>query len=326
MIKILLIQQSGDPFKVKGGVQKHCNELTKLFENHDFIQILPIERYNDFHILGKKAFRWKPFFSKIKESGCDIIHIHGYLFPCVVQGLIAGILTKKKIVYTAHFHPFRTLNHPLQGRLFFYLLVKPLLWAVKAFVTLNNDDTAFFAGYSNTYKISHWNTFSDKKVNQNPIKRIPNMILYIGRNHANKGIDHLYSLPIGKYQLHCVTPGQMKYREDIVQHQNISEKKLSELYQKASLVVVPSKYEAFSLVTLEALLHGVPVVMSDQVRIADHLGDCIGYSVFRFSDYNRFSDAVEATIGTTVDVERIRSSFDKEKAKILYEKVYRSVI
>ena len=146
------------------------------------------------------------------------------------------------------------------------------------------------------------------------------MLLFVGRNEENKGIDHLYKLP-AKYEVHCVTKGPL-LRKDFIIHSDISDNELNMLYKEAALVVIPSRYEAFSYVALEAFAHGTPVVMSDRVQIADYLKDKCGYSIFKYSDYDSFLDAVEKTINTKVDIEAIMSVFTPSIIKNLYRDAY----
>lgn len=149
------------------------------------------------------------------------------------------------------------------------------------------------------------------------------MILFVGRNEENKGIDYLYKLP-SKYVVHCVTKGNLQ-RSDFIVHSDVSDEELDLLYREASLVVIPSRYEAFSYVALEAFAHGTPVVMSDRVQIANYLEGKSGYSIFSYGDYQDFLSAVDKTIGIDVDVNGILSIFDKNVIKNKYANIYKQV-
>ena len=149
------------------------------------------------------------------------------------------------------------------------------------------------------------------------------MILFVGRNEENKGIDYLYKLP-SKYVVHCVTKGKLQ-RSDFIVHSDVSDEELDLLYRKASLVVIPSRYEAFSYVALEAFAHGTPIVMSDRVQIANYLEGKSGYSIFSYGDYQDFLSAVDKTIGIDVDVNGILSIFDKNVIKNKYANIYKQV-
>ena len=111
-------------------------------------------------------------------------------------------------------------------------------------------------------------------------------------------------------------------RKDFIIHTDITDEELNALYDEASLVVIPSRYEAFSYVALEAFAHGTPVVMSDRVQIASYLAGKTGYSIFKYNDYSDFLKAVDRTIGTPVDVNGIMAIFDKNVIKEKYTNVY----
>lgn len=150
------------------------------------------------------------------------------------------------------------------------------------------------------------------------------MILFVGRNDENKGIPLLYKLN-AKYEVHLVTRGTVE-RSDFILHNHISNEELSSLYEQASLVVIPSRYEAFSYVALEAFAHSTPVVMSDTVMIADYLKGYDGYMTFRYGDVNGFLQAVEETIGRSVDTDKILAIFEKKKIREQYKDMYTKVI
>ena len=141
---------------------------------------------------------------------------------------------------------------------------------------------------------------------------------------VNKGVEHLYHLPEGKYEIHTVGVGDIPVRSDIFRHINIPLEELEELYERASLLVVPSKYEAFSYVSLEALVKGTPSLVSQGVRIADYLTDIKGCYVFNFHDYDAFVRGVEQTIGSNVDVDGVLRLFSPERVKDLYRSVFES--
>lgn len=148
------------------------------------------------------------------------------------------------------------------------------------------------------------------------------MVLFIGRNDTNKGIEHLYTLP-DNCQVHCVCKGTVK-RDDFILHQNLGDAELACLYRQASVVVVPSRYEAFSLVALEALQHHTPVVISERVRIGDYLKGDKGYRVFNYHDYEGFKDAVSELMMSkdTVNYNQLLAPFDKEKIREEYCRIY----
>lgn len=319
MIKVVLIRNVS-PNNLFGGIRKHCQDLYSLFQNDKDVNIKPIENISGGYIslINKRFFHFKNLYKYLKESHCDIVHIHGFMSLDVCQTILMAKLLQKKIIYSPHFHPFKYLQHPNMGRLYFYLFIRPLLKFVSAIITISNTDTTFFEKYhKNVFKVPH--QFDNSK-SYNPHEKKKNMILFVGRNEENKGLNHLYMLPT-KYEVHCVTKGHI-LRNDFIIHTDISNAELEQLYTMASLVVIPSRYEAFSYVALESFAHGTPVVMSNTVRISDYLKGLSGYSTFKYGDIAGFIEAVDKTIGMKVDKEKILSIFETSKIKEIYKNIY----
>ncbi len=322
MKKILYIRQS--PKGGCDGTDTYCQSLFNFFHDDKDCMAVKIENYPEIKSrLFHYYYRQRDLTDAIK--GADIIHINGYTAMGTVQALITAKFLNKKIVYTAHWHPFNRLAHPLFGKLFFNIFLRNTIkLCATAVTTINNEDYAYFKKFhKNVVKIPHWYKPQDLRIN---IKKKKNMILFVGRvDDPVKGFQHLYSIPEGKYEIHCVGKGTIKQRGDIIQHINIPNEELIQLYAQASLVVVPSKYEAFSYVTLESLCYGTPVVMSENVRIADHLKGIKGYSIFKYGDNKDFIKKIEETIGENVEITKIMSIFNPEKIRLAYKKLYLSV-
>lgn len=322
MIKILQIRESS-PTKCSG-IDSNCQSLFEIFKNDLNIDVLRIEDYpyTSIPVLNRRIITYKTLLNSIISSEADIIHIHGFAAFSTPLAIRVAKKCGKKIIFTPHFHPFNTLRSPFLGKIFFKTILKPSLKFVDAIITLNNEDTNVFKKiHENIIRIPHFVRF-DKNNNTEMITKKSNMILFVGRLYeTNKGIEHLYHLPKNKYEIHCVGKGELK-RSDFIQHSDISDEELSQLYRQASLVVVPSRYEAFSYVSLEAFASGTPVVMSERVRIADYLENCIGFSIFKYSDYRDFCNSVALTIGREVDSEKILSIFDSQSIKKQYENIY----
>lgn len=324
MLKILLLRNVS-PTNY-GGIKKHCIDLTSLFDGDKEISILPIRELPQRRIpfIKKTVFKFSALYKYLKHTDCDIVHIHGFATLDIVQSLIVAHWLNKKIVYSPHYHPFKYLEHPLFGKLYFYGCLRFLLRFVSTIVTITDNDTAFFQKYhKRVYKIPH--QFEPMQSSKYAgIEKQKNMILFVGRNDSNKGISYLYKLP-PKYEVHLVTQGTVE-RKDFILHSNISNEELSALYSKASLVVIPSRYEAFSYVALEAFAHGTPVLMSDRVMIACYLRDYKGYGIFTYGNVTDFLQAVDRIIGMRVDVDKILPQFKKENISKSYRDMYVNVI
>lgn len=325
MIKILPLPAAG-PIN-QGGQYTYCINLIDLFKGSTLIEFDRIfqPKCKKLPLFNKLWFNWKDLYKRIKESECDIVFINGYAEFTVWQEFIIAKILKKRIIYAPHFHPFDFLERPFAGKAFFSLAIRPILGWASSVVTIGKTDFAYFNKMKNVksvYMIPH-HYVACSKINRNHKKK-GNMILFVGRNEANKGLEYLYELP-DKYEVHCVTGGELK-RKNFIQHQNIPQAELDSLYDQASLVVIPSRYEAFSYVALEAFTHGTPVLMSSNVKIADHLDDEKGFSIFPYGDLKSFLNKVQETIGKPVDTDKILSKFNPEIIRNKYEAVFSKAI
>lgn len=308
------------------GTDNYCQGLHKLLGNDSECRVLPVPDIPQSpSLLYHFSYDEKVIRPYIESA--DIIHINGYTDQGTIDAIRLAHTLGRKIVYTAHWHPFKCLGHPLLGRMFFELkLKKDIERYVDVITTINNEDTAFFRSFhKNVVQIPHWNNAPDT---DGVLEKDPRMLLFVGRiNDQVKGFEHVLMLPEGRYNIHCVGKGELPaVRKDITQHVNISEEELLHLYRKASLVVIPSKYEAFSFVAVEALSQNTPVVMSDRVRIADYLEGVGGYSVFHYGDGAEFVRQVNDMMGASVDVKRIKEIFNPVRIAQIYKKLYISLM
>ena len=311
---ILFIRQN-----MPGGTDNYCKALYHLFKDDAELCPMPVE---DLPAISSRLFHYYYKKAPLREAiqKADIVHINGYTAMGSIQAFITAYRLHKKIVYTAHWHPFGNLRHPLLGKLFFRLLFQPIIKRHAHIVTtINHEDYQFFCRFHHhVIQIPHW--FQPLSIPKPPKKS--NMILFVGRaDDPVKGIEHLYQLPVGQYEVHCVGKGTLA-RSDFHQHIGISDEALAHLYAEASLLVIPSKYEAFSYAALEAMAYGTPVLMSENVRIADYLDDIKGWKIFHYGNYDDFLLKIQQTICSNVDTDRIIQVFSPNNIKERYRSVY----
>lgn len=321
MIKVLQIRET--PESKSDGLDANVQGIVKLFADDKDIEMLPVINYTVHHIplLGQSYIDGREICNSIEQYNPDIVHVHGTYSFTLIVAVNAARKYKKPVILSSHFHPFWSLRRPLMGKLFFNVVTRNVIKHIDTILTINNEDTSIFKQYHNCVaKIPHWSKFPPEE--DLPVKD-KSKVLFVGRlAETNKGFDHLWHLPEGKYDIHCVGSGDIQLRSDMQKHLNISDGELHELYRKASLLVVPSRYEAFSYAALEALMCGTPIVCSERVRIADYLDGICGYRIFNYQDYDAFIKAVDETIGSHVDVNKVVDTFSPMRIKELYKKEY----
>ncbi|MGV1037108.1 MAG: glycosyltransferase family 4 protein [Candidatus Nanopelagicales bacterium] len=135
-------------------------------------------------------------------------------------------------------------------------------------------------------------------------------ILFLGRLEWEKGIHTLLDAaamlrddPDRNFELLVAGTGtyQATLKEqarDLIQSGTVTftgwvpEQELRELTAAADLVVVPSLYEPFGLVALEAGALGVPLVVSDRGGLADIVTDAKTGRTFAAGDASKLADAI----------------------------------
>ena len=321
MVTVLQIRET--PLSKSDGLDANVQGLIRLFANDEEVCLLPTTDYTVHHIpfIGQSFIDKGEICASIEQTNPDVIHVHGAYSFTLPVAVSCARKYNKPVVLSPHFHPFWALRRPLAGKIFFDLITRHVLKKVDTVFTINNEDTEIISRHhKNVVKLPHWSKFPPETTE---MCKDESMILFVGRlAESNKGFEHLWHLPEGEYQIHCVGSGEVPLRSDMQRHFNISDDELHDLYRKASLLVVPSRYEAFSYAALEALMCGTPVVCSDRVRIVDYLGGIEGVRVFKYQDFDAFVAAVDDVIGSGVDVAKVVPIFSPDSIKRAYKKEY----
>lgn len=162
------------------------------------------------------------------------------------------------------------------------------------------------------------------------------IILYVGRVVREKGLDHLlsaFSLVRIPSRLIVGGDGMDLWRAKKIAHRLglddrtefsgwIDREKLSQYYQKASIVVVPSIWpEPFGMVGIEAMSYGKPVVAFNVGGIPDWLEDGVTGFLIKPYDVKGMAEKISYLLenpGTAEEMgmrgrKRVEQEFSKEK-------------
>jgi len=178
------------------------------------------------------------------------------------------------------------------------------------------------------------------------------IILYVGRIHKRKGIDfliHAFKSFILTWTdddvaLVIVGPddGYRSVLEDLVEQLGLSKKvrfigyvpSLTAAYQDADVLVYPSIHEIFGLVPFEALLHGTPVIVTDDCGCGELISEAgCGYLV-HYGDVAGLSETVRYALEHPEKNENkvqagkkfIREQLAWERIVKQVEKIYQDII
>jgi len=217
-----------------------------------------------------------PMIRDLIRCNADIIHVHSYyLFLYDVVAMMVKKFSDKKIV--AHYHggyPFMLL-YP------FRVLKKTTLPLADKIISVNRAEIRRLINYWKVprEKIAYIPNGVDTEFFKpiSSVKKSDNVILFVGNLVKDKGVDVLLKAfakcksRVKDLRLIIVGEGPLRNSlEKTVKFLGLSEsirflgrvthEELVNIYNMASVTVLPSRYESFGLVLVESMACGTPVI------------------------------------------------------------------
>lgn len=200
------------------------------------------------------------------EEDYDLVHVHGY--PSF-QPYITKLAKKRKgfpLVFTPHYHPFG--NKPLIVRKFFdKVFGEPALRAADKVVALTSYEKGLLSRMVNEDRIS----VIPNPVDLRALKKIrgfkrkhglKDYVLFVGRQERAKGLDYLVEA-VGDNDLVVIgsdAGAGFEKKSNVHVLGEVSQEELMMAYTECSLLALPSRYEAFGIVLIEAMSYAKPVI------------------------------------------------------------------
>lgn len=275
-------------------------------KNPEFIDGVRIIRYKN--ISDTLAWKYKIFISpgmiqylKKHVHEYDLVHLHDLISPQAI--FTARYCQKNHVNYvlTCHGSICWLLQKSLINRLYYKLFGSKVIKNATKSIAYTPDELKQYLSVGvneNSVRIIPpgidllpYKELPEKgqfKI-KNSIKKNQKLILYLGRIHEIKGIDLLlksFSMVLKSFdnvKLIIVGPddGHLSNLLDMVENLDISDKVIFtgplygrdklEVYVDSDIFVLPSKYESFGNVILEAMACGTPVIITEKSAIADLL-------------------------------------------------------
>lgn len=148
-------------------------------------------------------------------------------------------------------------------------------------------------------------------------------LVYIGRIDASKGCKMLFDYFLkykktGNKNIKLVLVGQIFMKipadDDIIAMGFIDEDIKIALLKNAMALIIPSFYESLSLVTLESMAYGIPVIANKDCEVLkDHIEN--SHAGFLFNDYKSFEKAVDIINNPQFDVSILSANAKKYVAE-----------
>ena len=297
---------------VNGGVATYIQTLINgLQDYHNIENYLVMSEYKSQKEWGntpKKVFYYKYkrsimnifsamiFIRKIiDEVQPDIIHAHSTWAGLFVR--LPYLIKKKecKIIYTAHGWSF--IMDVSKKKKFLYAIVERLLSIVTdkiINISKFEEKEALNYGLNKKKMVVIYNGVKDKNCdysmdeNNNKIK-----LLFVGRLDKTKGIDILLDI-YNKYKfenLHLYIIGEsvldnikIKINNNITYFGWIDNKDIDKYYQMCDVVVMPSRWDGFGLVAVEAMRNSKPVIVSNRGALPELVKNRINGYVFKLNE------------------------------------------
>jgi glycosyltransferase involved in cell wall biosynthesis len=285
-------------------------------------------------------------FKEIKN--CGLVHTHTIPYPHNFFSLFWSKISKKKIVMTPHFHP----GHPHYERTSNYKLMK----MCNAVITVSeyekeylikkgiDREKLFTTGNGinvKEYKPCKLETFKKNFFERYNIKEDSKLVLFLARKIETKGVDQLIDsakriLKKNKNVVFLLVGPNLKWFDDLYRSLSselkrnildlnyVSHQEKVNLLHLSDIFVLPSKFEAFGIVFLEAWACNTPVIGSNQGAVPSIIGG--EGLVFEFGNVNDLTDKIEILLE---DEELAGEMSKKGKEKILknytWDKIGRKV-
>jgi glycosyltransferase involved in cell wall biosynthesis len=159
-------------------------------------------------------------------------------------------------------------------------------------------------------------------------------ILFVGGDFERKGGDLLLDVfrrrLRGRAELILVTRAQLKSEPGIIVHRDVqaNSPKLHELYRTSDVFVLPTRADCYSLVCMEALAAGLPIVATRVGGIPDMILEGETGHLLEVGDAGALGDALESLVtqpnqrrimGEKSRAEAERRFDARENARLLFE-------
>jgi len=230
------------------------------------------------------------------------------------------------LFWQPHFHPFNVHKNPSLATIYFYVVNILLGNLSDKIIAITPREKKLLSKWFPPNKIvlvvnPVESKRSDEDSKSNHQKRNCSTIngkyvLVIGRNEFSKRLNLVTSLAhellkLG-YQTVIVTNNKTGLKGDFIHYSNCDNATLCRLYENAECVAIPSLYEAFSLVAVEAAMHGKMIICRDNLGAASLTAlkpFCVFCDFSKQSFLKSFQEVVAAKDTLHLNIDLIKKEF-----------------
>ncbi|BCS91236.1 MAG: glycosyltransferase Gtf1 [Candidatus Micrarchaeota archaeon] len=237
----------------------------------------------------------------------DVVYFIDPSLTAIASALLVLKFSKTKFIFGLHIPIASRLRRRSGIKRIYDLIYRAVLFSVPNIHVLNSDDYNLIkdSGYKgNLYLIPNFLYIKPDKPKDN--KKF--IALFVGRLAIyHKGLDYLADiikrvLKLNKdIEFHIAGSGEGKsiieeltkaYPKNVIYKGFLLDKDLEKEYKNAAIFIVTSRMETFSLVTLEAQAHGLPVISFDIAGPNEIIKDGLTGKSIKPFDTDKFAKAI----------------------------------
>lgn len=207
----------------------------------------------------------------IREKA-DVYAAHGYGAITPLFAAIAAFINRKPFIFTLHGYPQVRGKRRIFYHFYRFFIAPWFLRAAKKIIVVSRHSIPFIEKEAAKEKISYVPNGIEQKFDCETDFREKDKICYIGRLDEDKGIDVLIRAfaRLKRKDLQLMIVGKDEGVKQKLQEladrlgvkpifTEVPYDKVHEIYCQSKAIVLPSRYEGFSLVWLEAMASGRPM-------------------------------------------------------------------
>ncbi len=296
----------------KGGVGTHLNEVLKYQSSRYDIYLMASE-----HKASREALRIRPdrlilypyrrhpkYFLKairsirktVNEIQPDIVHVHGTFAGVFLRTLFFFRRKRPVVVYCSHGWAFLMDTKSWKRKLFAWA-EKILSLRTDAIIHISKHEYAMAMNYGLPPRKSVvvYNGVSgasaDAAVSPFPVKPDKINLLFVGRFDRQKGLDLLLDVFNEQRFPHIdlylagdsvLKQSEHRYPDNAIRLGWVEHSEIDRYMKACDAVIVPSRWEGFGIVAIEALRNGKPVIASNRGALPEIVRHDVNGYVFDF--------------------------------------------
>ncbi|WP_337957998.1 glycosyltransferase [Guptibacillus sedimenti] len=308
---------------VKGGVATYINEVTSYQNKHNDISevyLMVSKNYSDkqyslnreniifYDYLRKPGYILKAIFDvhkAINRIKPDIVHVHSTFAGIFVRIPFFMKKSKPKIIYCSHGWSF-LMDVSKKSKIAYSIVERALARKTDLIVNISKNEQNKSLQYKLPINksIVIYNGISEK-VSKNAVSLEISIdphkinVLFVGRFDKQKGLDILIDFfnkyPNKKISLYLIGDGVLDNQhldipENVINIGWVDNYKLDSYYQMFDAIIMPSRWEGFGLVAVEAMKNKKPVIVSNIGALPELVKEEVNGYVFDLDNYERLNE------------------------------------